>query len=159
MKKVLRIIEDVILIFVIILLIGYVVLRFSNKLEIYKVETGSMEDGIHVGDYLLIMKQEEYKVGDIITFEKNGTHITHRIIRKNGEKIVTKGDANNIEDESIREKDIVGKLIFKSELLNIIINYKFVIVGILIGLYLISYCLDNVKKEDKEESENKKVKE
>ena len=34
----------------------------------YRVETGSMEDGIRVGDYILITKQDTYEVGDVVTF-------------------------------------------------------------------------------------------
>ena len=108
MKKAIKVVENCILIFLIILLCIYGGLRFFKKVEIYKVETGSMEENIHRGDYLLIVKQSNYKVGDVVTFQINGEFITHRIIKKEGSKVVTKGDANNVEDDEIDEKAVSG---------------------------------------------------
>ena len=67
------------------------------------------------GDYILIKKQKEYNVGDIITYEveEQGTKylVTHRIIEKNENGYITKGDANNTNDEgTIYENVIRGKL-------------------------------------------------
>ena len=152
MKKALKIIENVILELIIVILCGYLVLRFTKKVEIYKVETGSMEEGIHAGDYLLIMKQGNYEVDDVVTFEKDGKHITHRIIRKNGNKIVTKGDANNTEDGEIDESAIIGKLLYKSKLLNFVINFKYAIISLCLAGYLIT-CYFEKKDDDKKEEE------
>ena len=147
MKKVFKISLDIILIIAIISLCAYFILRLLGITEIYKVKTGSMEDGIHTGDYILIYRKSEYKLGDIVTYEKNGYHITHRIIKKNGNKVITKGDANNSEDEEISTSDIVGKVIYNGGILNFLINFKFAIAGLFLSLYLISYYLDSVEKE------------
>ena len=111
MTKIIKRLFDVIFVLMIIILVGYLALRYTEQVTIYKVKTGSMEDNIHVGDYILIVKKSEYKVGDIVTYTINDEFITHRIIRKNGDSIVTKGDANNIEDKTIDQKCIVGKAI------------------------------------------------
>ena len=55
MAKIAKIIFNVILIIIIILLVIYALLRFTNKVDIYKVETGSMETNIHPGDYIMIL--------------------------------------------------------------------------------------------------------
>ncbi len=150
MDRVLKIIIDAMCIILIVLLVAYAILRFTNKIEIYKVETGSMEDGIHVGDYILVSKEGEYRVGDIVTFKKYGNFVTHRIVEKNGDRVVTKGDANNIEDDEISVNDIVGKVVFKGGLLNIIIDYKFVIVSFLLSFYLLTYYFSSKEKKEEE---------
>ena len=151
MKKILKIVENIILIFIIILLCIYAGLRFFKKVEIYKVETGSMEENIHRGDYLLIVKQNSYKVGDVVTFQINGNFITHRIIRKEGKRIVTKGDANNTEDDEINESQIIGKLMYKSELFNFIIDFKFFIISLFIAGYLVTCYFDDKNKVSSDE--------
>ena len=113
---------------------------------IYNIKTGSMEDNIHVGDYILILHKEKYKVGDVVTYRKDNYLITHRIIKIDNDDIVTKGDANNIEDEKINKDEIVGKVILNGGILNIIINYKFVIVSIILFIYIISYYIDKDKE-------------
>ena len=148
MDKVFKIIVDSIFIILIVLLAVYFLLRIFGVANIYKVKTGSMEDGIHAGDYILIYKKNNYKVGDVITFEKDGYHVTHRIVKKNGNKVVTKGDANNIEDDEIDIKTVIGKVIYTGGILNFIINYKFIIAGVLLILYLIS-CGFNKNKQSK----------
>ena len=151
MKKVFKLFENIILIFIIILLCVYAGLRFSKKVEIYKVETGSMEDNIHRVDYLLIVKQDNYNVGDVVTFQINGNFITHRIIKKEGKRIVTKGDANNTEDDEINESQIIGKLMYKSKLFNFIIDFKFLIISLFIAGYLVTCYFDDKGKEPSDE--------
>ena len=148
MKNIFKITFDFIFIILIVFICSYFLLRLLGYAEIYKVETGSMEDNIHAGDYILIFKKNNYKVGDVVTFKKDDYFITHRIIKKDGNKVITKGDANNTEDDEISTDNIIGKVIYYGGLLNIIINYKFIIVAFLLMLYLIS-CYFNKEKEVK----------
>ena len=143
MIRVIKKIIDILFIAIIVVLGIYFVLRVTNKVVIYEVKTGSMEDGIHVGDYILTYTTQNYKIGDVVTFKNEGYFVTHRIIKKNGNKIVTKGDANNTEDEEIHIKDIKGKVIYNGGILNILIDYKFVIIGVMLMIYLITYYLDS----------------
>ena len=71
MVKIINKILNVILIAIIVLLVGYFLLRVTNQIKIYSVKTGSMEDNIHAGDYILILKKSDYKVGDIVTYQEN----------------------------------------------------------------------------------------
>lgn len=74
--------------------------------------SGSMQPTIEVGSLGIVKEEERYKEGDIVTYIKENTLITHRIKekRENGE-IIVQGDANNIEDEPIREEMIEGRII------------------------------------------------
>lgn len=152
MNKIFKILFDIVFVIAIIALGIYFVLRIMNIAQIYKVKTGSMEDGIHAGDYIFVYKKNNYNIGDVVTYKKDDYYITHRIVKKNGNKIVTKGDANNNEDQEITTSAIVGQAIYTGGFLNILINYKFVIATLLLGLYLLScYFEDKDKKEAKED--------
>jgi signal peptidase len=149
MRKKIKITFDILFIIAIVILCMYFILRLTGKADIYKVKTGSMEEDIHTGDYILIFKKSDYKVGDIVTYKKENYHITHRIIKKDGNKIITKGDANNTPDEEINENSIIGKVLYHGGLLNILINFKYAIVSGLLGIYLISYHFEKKEKEKK----------
>lgn len=148
MNKLLKMVYNTIFIIGISLLLIYFSLRLIGVAEIYKVKTGSMEDGIHVGDYILIYKKKDYKLKEIVTYKKDNYYVTHRIVKKNGNKFVTKGDANNIEDEEIELKSIVGKVIYSGGMLNILIDYKYAIGSGLLGLYLLSCYFTKDEKSE-----------
>ena len=148
MVKIYKIFVNTLFIILIAVLGIYVFFRFTNKVVIYSVKTGSMEDNIHVGDYILIYKKNDYNVGDVVTYQKDNYFITHRIIRTESNYFITKGDANNTEDEKIDKSVIVGKVIISGGILNIIVNYKFSIAAIFLALYLIS-CYFGKDEEDK----------
>ena len=149
MSKIFKIAFDIIFIFLIIILCLYFILRILGIVKIYEVKTGSMEDEIHVGDYILIIKKNNYKVGDIVTYTKEDYYVTHRIVEKNGNKVITKGDANNVVDEEINVSDIVGKVIYHGGILNFFIEFKYIIAGGLLCLYLLSIFFE--KKNNKQE--------
>lgn len=148
MIKIIKKILDIVLVLIIIILCTYLILSKLNRVVIYNVKTGSMEDNIHVGDHILIVKQKEYKIGDIVTYKKDNGYITHRIIKMNKNEVTTKGDANNVEDESIDKKSIVGKVVYSGKILNIIIKYKYIIACLLLSIYLFTcYFSKNEGKE------------
>ena len=69
------------------------------------VGSGSMEPVISIGDVIIVEKQEEFKIGDILVHQHNGKIILHRIIsieKLDVEKCYqTKGDANETSDDYI----------------------------------------------------------
>lgn len=77
------------------------------------VETGSMEPEIHAGDLVIDHEVpfEEIKVGDTVTFEQNGEYITHRVVRFDGSRIVTRGLANNAEDKPFGPDSYLGRVV------------------------------------------------
>ena len=158
MSRVVKILFDSLSIIIIVLLGIYFALRFTNKIHIYNVETGSMEGEIHSGDYVLLFKKDKYYVGDIVTYRVNDYFVTHGIVRIDGDKMVTKGDANNMEDTEANLNQIEGKAIYGGGVLNIVINYKYVIAAIMIGLYLLTcYFGDDKEKEEKNKKDNKDI--
>ncbi len=144
-SRIFKTLFNILLILIIIILSAYFVLRITDIVKIFNVETGSMEDKIHTGDYLLLCRKNEYHVGDIVTYKVDDYYITHRIIEIKNDKIITKGDANNTIDAEANISQIEGKAIYWGGYLNIIINYKFVIIAFLVSLYLLSCYFEDGK--------------
>ena len=75
----------------------------------FVVATGSMSGTIEVNDVVIVKIGEEANINDIITYQTdNGEFITHRVIKKIGNQIITQGDVNNTEDDPITKDQIVG---------------------------------------------------
>ena len=157
-----------IIIALVIFLIGYIIIgnvaarseelftlvRYNN----FIVLTGSMEPEISPGDFITIRKvnPDKLKVNDIITYRINDEAITHRIIKIEGDKITTKGDANNTEDPEILKTDVVGKYAFKIPKLGYVINYLALPASIvfIVGLIGILIFLD-ITGSNKEKNKSK----
>lgn len=77
----------------------------------FEVSTGSMAPTIQVGDVVVVKITKEIEENEIIVFRQQNYFVTHRLIQKNGEQIITKGDANNTEDKAIQIDDVLGKVI------------------------------------------------
>ena len=102
--------------------------------SILKIVSGSMEPKYSVNDRILIKKQNNYKVNDVVTYiDKYGNFVTHRIVKINKNKITTKGDANNTVDESFSKSKIQGRVMCK---VPNIFSLEFIIVGFIIVLTL-----------------------
>ena len=117
MKKVLKRILYILVIVILGIIIILNLCSLSNMslfgYRIFKIATGSMEPYLKVGDVVLIKDYDEYKVSDVITYKKDNAYITHRILYSEGNEIVTRGDANNTNDEPIKKDSVVGKVILK----------------------------------------------
>ena len=77
------------------------------------VKSNSMYPTLQKGDFILIKRNNDYKKGDIITYDYESNYlVTHRIIEKNNNFFITKGDNNNSEDDKFIQLDnIKGKVI------------------------------------------------
>ena len=83
-------------------------------LRLLVIKSNSMFPNLEKNDVILIKKCNDYKVNDIITYSYENYLITHRIIEKNDEGFITKGDNNNSQDNDlVKLKDIKGKVILK----------------------------------------------
>ena len=90
----------------------------------YVIATPSMVPTLMVNDGIIVKRQNDFVVGDIITFDSEdpsfmGLNITHRVVHKekltNGEYVYkTKGDNNNVEDPTtVGLSNIYGKTVLK----------------------------------------------
>lgn len=77
------------------------------------VASGSMHPAIETGDLIIIREQKEYGKNDIITYRVDQALITHRIVEVNLSEVITKGDANNRNDDPVLLSDIEGKVVLR----------------------------------------------
>ena len=124
-KKICRWIFDIILfiILAIALIMAYNHIQINIKGNTYttmlgysafEVATGSMSNTIEIGDVILVKliePNEPVSENEIVVFTQDTTLVTHRIIKINGDQIITKGDANNTQDDPISRGQIIGKVV------------------------------------------------
>lgn len=174
--KVLKTIGQFILCLILIFFILLNIFSMNNKslfgFRIYRVISGSMQPALQIGDVIIVKKSNNYSERDIITYSNGLTTITHRIIAINNDEVITKGDANEVDDKPINKEQIVGKFFFRISnfsLFSMILS-KNVIYLIMIFLLVLIFLLvigdriirnfryqsNNVKKLKKDKDEIKK---
>lgn len=129
------------------------------------VASPSMTGAIEAGDAIIIRKSDSYAVGDVITYfpEDESFSVTHRIVRMEGDKFYTKGDANQSEDsDPVLIEQIVGKVAVKLDKVGYFIEWLKSPVGIIFAatfivlLILIIVIEDNRRgKTDSDDPESK----
>ncbi len=76
------------------------------------VISGSMKPNLNVGDYIIVKKANDYYKNDIVIYiDDDNSMVAHRIIEKNNQEFITKGDSNNIADKPIAKNQIKGKVV------------------------------------------------
>lgn len=99
----------------------------------FVVASGSMSGTIEVDDIIFVKITKKVKNNDIITFmDDDGNLITHRLLEKNGDKYITKGDVNNVTDDPVTEDQIIGRV-------SMVISPSFVLKSI--AIFLIVFIL------------------
>lgn len=78
------------------------------------ITSGSMWPELKVNDLILMkgISGEEAEIGQIIIYKNSQGFTIHRLVRKQGDKLVTKGDANKSEDAPISKEDVVGRMVY-----------------------------------------------
>ncbi len=121
------------------------------------VLSGSMEPEISLDDLIFCKEEDSYAVGDVVTYVRNGSMTTHRIVARGQEGFITKGDANNIEDAApVPEDSILGRVVFAIPKVGLVLTYLKTPLGMLclvvVGLILIElpYLISKFKDKRKE---------
>lgn len=135
-------------------------------LQIYTIESGSMEPAYRTGSVIYVkpVDTETLEEGDVISFQmEGGTVVTHRIVEVEGSKgaVVyrTKGDANDTEDGGfVLSEQVLGKVVFTIPYLGRLAAFiqtshgrvAVIVYGVCLVLVLIvSACLPDEKKRNK----------
>ncbi|MBP5678872.1 MAG: signal peptidase I [Bacilli bacterium] len=99
----------------------------------FVVASGSMSGTIEVDDIIFVKITKDVKNDDIITFiDEDGNLITHRLVNRNGDRYITKGDVNNVSDDPITEDQIIGKV-------SLVVSPSFILKSI--AIFLIIFIL------------------
>lgn len=156
MKKTIDIINKVIfiitnIILIILLIVGSYVffqvhIKKRKKEDVFSytmfvVKTGSMQDTININDIIIVKKTKDVEKKDIVAFEQDEKLIVHRVIEKDQDKVITKGDANNQKDEPIKFEQIIGKVV-KVISMGFVIRIIIAVISFNIIIWLIEKYID-----------------
>ena len=116
MKRIINLTVNVLFI-IMMVSAGILLLLRITGITAYSVKTPSMYPSCPVGTMLFVAKTgfDDFSEGDIVTFSKNESVITHRVYRVDKQKryIITKGDNNNAPDTfPVTEDKMIGKVSF-----------------------------------------------
>ena len=78
------------------------------------ITSGSMWPALKTNDLILMrgMSGREAEIGQIIIYKNSKGFTIHRLIRKENGKLITKGDANSVEDPAIKPEDVIGRIVY-----------------------------------------------
>ena len=134
------------------------------------VVTGSMEHRIEVDDLLVYqdVAEQYFSEGDVAVYRQKKDDgeilITHRLVRKEADAWIMKGDANSLEDQPVSPSDVVGKVVLVVPKAGSAVRFLrsgvglLVVIGSIAVLCLLSLLLFNGKtKRETVESVNGKM--
>ena len=116
------------------------------------IASPSMTGAIEAGDAIIIKNSDSYAVGDVITYfpADESYSVTHRIVRTEGDKFYTKGDANPSEDpEPVLIEQIAGKVAVKLDKVGYFIEWLKSPAGIICAATFIVLLILIIVIEDK----------
>ena len=167
MKKLLKILGNIVFVLIIILmaigLIGNLSAKSDKvynmvKYRTYIIVSPSMKPAINPGDLIFVRKVDvdEIKEGDIITFNNEDIVATHRVVKVDKNTITTKGDSNNTEDYPTDKKEIIGEFSFAIPKIGYVFAFATSLIGMVtIGCVIIFiFIYDFIFKENKKSKNN-----
>ena len=176
--KIVNIIVNILITIVILIILfclySFISLKIMQKKYVnifgytyFQVATGSMKDYINEGDVVIVKINSDYNEGDVVTYISGKDFVTHRVIEKNDDYIITKGDNNNTNDNPIDKGLVLGKvtkIIPNVKAIKEVLLSPKVIILIFVSLFCLSLLFsyngnkEKVIKEDKEK-DKKEIKE
>lgn len=145
-----------------IFLLLVIFILITSKRQVFNIRSftvlsDSMKPSLSAGSFIFVQKRNEYKKGDIVTYQIQSVDITHRIVAviKRSKSIFyqTKGDGNKTADMSyVSHQDILGTMVFHIPYIGKAIVFLKTLPGLIIfillpGMLFISMELQAISKE------------
>lgn len=115
----------------------------------FEVVSGSMSPSIEKWDLIVVKVGDDFEKGDVISYKRDGVFITHRIVEKGDNYYITKGDANNSDDNPVNKEDVAGKVVKVFSGIGVwlkVFSTPKVLLSITISLIMIYLCVSYFKK-------------
>ena len=125
------------------------------------VLSGSMEPALSVNDLVIVSEQSEYNKDDIVVYQDGSKLVIHRIISVDGDKVITKGDANNTSDSPIDISLIKGKAVASLPFVGAMAQFLKTPVGVILVIIaaIALFELPYLQKRKRANEELEKIKE
>lgn len=120
------------------------------------VLSGSMEPTFSKDDLIIVKKKDSFDIGDIVVYQSNDSLVVHRVVSMDGDMVVTKGDANNIEDASFDKIAIKGVVIGCIPSLGVFVNAIKTPTGTIVVL-LCAFLLIELSFRKQKASDDKRI--
>ena len=117
------------------------------------VLTGSMEPALSVNDLVVIRAADAYEVGDVVVYQSGSSLVIHRIVRVEDEYVVTKGDANNTEDDPVSLSAVKGRMAFAVPYLGLPVRLLQSPLGTILVIVLIAALVSLSWRKEKAEDD------
>ena len=120
------------------------------------VLSGSMEPTFSKDDLIIVKKKDSFDIGDVVVYQSNDSLVVHRVVSMDGDMVVTKGDANNIEDASFDKIAIKGVVIGCIPSLGVFVNAIKTPTGTIVVL-LCAFLLIELSFRKQKASDDKRI--
>ena len=117
------------------------------------VLSGSMEPTLKVNDLVFVTESDDYQVDDIVVYQNGSELIIHRIIGIYEDQVITKGDANPVDDNPITMEMIKGKYSFRIPYLGLVFRFVKTLPGTLLILAAVVYLMYRSRKKERKSGE------
>lgn len=127
--------------------------------QMFSVQSGSMEPELKTGSIVFNLKFPGYRNGEIITFQKQGTNITHRIVEvSKGDQDIeyaVKGDANDSADpDRVAKNQVSGRVLLSIPYFGYFAGFLRTLPGLILFIIIPSTIIvyeeiNNITKETK----------
>ncbi len=123
------------------------------------VLSDSMVPTIKKDDFVIMKKPNEINIDDVVSYKETESNmeVLHRVVKINGDEIITRGDANNTDDKPINKGQITGIYVGKMEYMGKIINFITtpIVFSIIITFLIILMIIPHKKHQTTEKKAEK----
>ena len=100
-----------------------------------------------------IRAADAYEVGDVVVYQSGSSLVIHRIVRVEDEYVVTKGDANNTEDDPVSLSAVKGRMAFAVPYLGLPVRLLQSPLGTILVIVLIAALVSLSWRKEKAEDD------
>jgi signal peptidase I len=101
------------LILIVVIWASFAPTQFGGPTSFLTISGTSMEPNFHLGDLVIVHKESDYAIGDIIAYRNLDLDniVFHRIIGHENDRFIMKGDNNSwVDSYHPLQEDVIGKL-------------------------------------------------
>ena len=117
------------------------------------VLSGSMEPSLSVNDLVIVVASERAEVGDVVVYQSGDSLIIHRVVKLGDGYIITRGDANNADDDAIPLSAVKGRLVFAVPFVGLLVRLLQTLPGTLAAIALSVFLMNRSWKKEREEDD------
>ncbi|MBQ1167491.1 MAG: signal peptidase I [Bacteroidales bacterium] len=119
------------------------------------VLSGSMEPTLSVNDLVIVQTADTYAVGDVVVYQSGSSLVIHRIVRVEDKYVVTRGDANNTEDDPVALSAVKGRMVFAIPFLGLPVRLLQSTLGTVLVIVLIAALMSMSWRKERAEDDRK----